>query len=100
MFSTLAVRSLVRRSSQGESSRIGLGAADLKTSMLTIRCTHVVPHFEYVPMMMSSGRGLYACQRALSMMRDLTARLGALRSSGVTTALPGWYRRTYVRLKL
>ena len=77
----------MRMSSQGDSCRIGLGAADLKTSMLTIRCTHVVPYLVYVPMMMSSGRGLYPCQRVLSVNRDLTARLGALRSSGVTTAL-------------
>jgi hypothetical protein len=37
-------------------------------------------------MMMSSGRGRYAGQRVLSINLDLTVRLGAFRSFGITTA--------------
>jgi hypothetical protein len=34
---------------QSESSSMGMGVTDFKTSILTIRCTHVVPNLGYVP---------------------------------------------------
>jgi hypothetical protein len=46
-----------RRSIHGEISITGRGSGVWKTSRSTIRCIQVVPHFGYVAITMSPGRG-------------------------------------------
>ena len=66
-------------SSHGESELIGAPrSVRSRSSIPTMFCIHVVPHFDGVEMTTSSGRNAKRSHRALSTMKPRYRRIGEL----------------------